>query len=122
MAGPRSKKVSGNNGTETKEGKMNIKEAIKSLESQRDQLSCKMKEDAANLKKLKETIRKLTKKAAEVDELLDSTPILDDTNEFVKALQGLKLESLNEDEIAAAKEQDDRVTQLHYHPDNHGNK
>jgi prefoldin subunit 5 len=58
---------------------MNIKEAIKSLESQRDQLSGKMKEDAANLKKLKETIRKLTKKAAEVDELLDSTPILDET-------------------------------------------
>lgn len=56
---------------------MNIKEKIAELTKEKERLYECIAAYKDNAKKLDALIKKLTKKASEVDELLDSTPIID---------------------------------------------
>lgn len=57
---------------------MNIKEELEKLVRTKAEIDYMAEELKEKSKKLAVTIRKLQKKSAEVEELLDNTPVIDD--------------------------------------------
>jgi hypothetical protein len=57
---------------------MDIKVKIAELTKAKEAIDARILEQSEASKRLKDTIKKLQKKALEVDELLDSTPVLDE--------------------------------------------